>query len=211
VGDEVQRFSATSGRVVGILAIVLAVAVAVAILADTDPSYAGLAITVFVGALAWAALVRPRVELHASRLVLHNMVTTVTLPLAAVEAVVVRQVLVVLAGERRYTSAAVGRSRRQLHREGGSPGVGGGRGFGGALVPETTAGAGPGETASSSYGLFVEQRIRSRVSDALAQQGIRARSQEQRRLADQVERRPAVPEIAVLAGSLAAFVVLLAV
>lgn len=208
MSDEVQRFSVTSGRVVGVLAVATAAGVVVATVLDAQgrPSYLTIALAVFFGAAAWAAMLRPRVELDESRLVLRNMLETVALPLEAIESVAVRQVLVVFAGDKRYTSSAVGRTRRQLHRDGrptSSPG-----GMMGILPALPSTPEKP-ETAKSSYGLFVEERIRSRVSDALARQGVKARSPEQARFTDGIERRPAYVELVVLAGSLLAFVALL--
>ncbi|MBU1800945.1 MAG: hypothetical protein KKA97_01605 [Actinobacteria bacterium] len=206
--DDVQRFSNTSSRAFGIIGIVLTVVVAIQILTTDDPPYAGLALTVFFAALAWSAMLRPQLSLDSSRLVLRNMLTTVSLPLAAIESVAVRQVLVVFAGDRRYTSSAIGRTRRQLHRdERGGPSGGGGGAMMGILPNLPTAPEKP-ETAKTSYGLFVEERIRSRVADALAREGIKARSAQQERLAEGISRTPAVPEIAVLSASFVVFVVL---
>lgn len=217
MSDEVQRFSVTSSRVFGVLAVATAVGVVVLVLAqsDGDPSWTAIAFSIFFAALAWVSLLRPRLDLDRSRLVLHNMLSTDTLPLTAIESVAVRQVLVVVAGERRYTSPAVGRSRRQLHRDDHRTGAGGrGSSTGNSgmmgFVPVFPSGPEKAESAKTSYGLFVEERIRSRVSDALAREGIRPRSTEQAATAEGIVRRWAVPEIAVLATSLAAAVVLLA-
>ncbi|MAS54288.1 hypothetical protein [Nocardioides sp.] len=205
--DDVQRFSNTSSRVFGIIGIVVAAAVAIQVLTSADPSYAGLALTVFLAALVWSAMLRPQLSLDRSRLVVRNMLSTVTLPLTAIESVAVRQVLVVFAGDRRYTSPAVGRTRRQLHRdERGGPSGGGGGMMG--ILPNLPSAPETPETAKTSYGLFVEERIRSRVADALAQAGIKARSAQQARCAEDITRRPAIAEIAVLGASLVTFMVL---
>lgn len=217
VADDVERFSATSGRVGGGLALVVLVVVAAAVLADDDPSYAGLALTVFFAALTWAALLRPRVELGSSELVLRNMLSTVRLPLAAISTVVVRQVLVVQAGGERHTCPAVGRKRRDLQRQARGHGGGGPRGLGGMLgmTPATPVSSGAASVGASgpgpetgSYGLLVEQRIQARVADARAVAGVADGSPEQAELAQRVERQPAWPEIAGLAVPLAVFVVL---
>ena len=207
MSDETQRFSATSGRVFGVIGVTVAVATALAALLDTrgEPSYATAALAVFFGVLVWAAMLRPRVDLDASSLVMRNMFETVTLPLGAVESVAVRQVLVVFAGGKRYTSSAIGRSRRQLFRDGRQGGGGSTQGMG--LVPAMPAPPEKPASAATSYGLFVEERLRSRVSDALARSGIKPRSQEQARLAEGIVRRPAIIEISALAVSLLLFVV----
>ncbi|CAN5359093.1 hypothetical protein BH09ACT12_BH09ACT12_24830 [soil metagenome] len=211
VSEEVQRFSVSSARVFGVLAVATGVGMIVLILAQSgsDPSYLAIALIVFFGALAWAALLRPRLELDASQLVIRNMLSTDTLPLGAIESVAVRQVLVVVAGGKRYASPAVGRTRRQLHKDGRQSTGGGSHGGMMGFVPSFPSSPEQPETAKTSYGLFVEERIRSRVADALAQQGIKPRSAEQARLAEGITRQPAFAEIAVLAVSLAASVVLL--
>lgn len=188
MSDDVQRFSSTSSRILGAIGVVTALALAVVVLVDRrgTPSYETIALTVLFGTLAWVALLRPRVELGESRLVMRNMLSTVVLPLAAIEAVRVRQVLVVVAGERTYTSVAIGQSRRQLTRESGP-----------------TGGA-----EGSSYGALIEEQIRAQVSEALTKQGIKALSDDQLRLAEEIHRQPAIAEIALLAGSLVVFVAL---
>ena len=210
MSDEVQRFSVTSSRVFGVLAVATAAGVALAAVLDAqgDPSYVAIALAVFFGTAAWAAMLRPRLELNGSQLVMRNMLETVTLPLEAIESVAVRQVLVVFAGDKRYTSSAIGRTRRQLHRDerrqsGGSPG-----GMMGILPALPTPEEKP-ENAKTSYGLFVEERIRSRVADALARQGVKPRSADQARFAEGIVRERASVEIAILMASLLAFVVLL--
>lgn len=209
MGDEVQRFSVTSGRIFGALAVATAAGVVLAALLDArgGPSYETVTLAVFFGALAWTAMLRPRVELDESRLVLRNMLETVSVPLAAIESVAVRQVLVVFAGDKRYTSPAVGRTRRQLHRDGRQSTRGSHGGMMGFL-PALPSPPEKAESAKTSYGLFVEERVRSRVSDALAKEGVAARSADQARFAEGIVRTPAYVEIAVLAGSLIVFVVL---
>lgn len=207
--DEVQRFSQTSGRVLGAIGVVAAVVTAaMVLLRNDDPSWATVALCVFFGALAWAALLRPRLELGRSDLVLRNMLSTDTVPLAAIESVTVRQVLVVFAGDRRFTSAAVGRTRRQLVKE-NFRGSGGGGGQMMGMLPSFPSSPDRPDDPKTSFGLFVEERVRSRVADALAREGIKARSADQARLAEGISRRPAVVEIVVLATSLVAAVVLI--
>ncbi|MGA8847260.1 MAG: hypothetical protein WB471_11660 [Nocardioides sp.] len=212
MSEEIERFSATSGRVIGMAAVVIAIAVAVLALLDSsgERSYATVALASFLAAAAYAAMVRPRVELDASTLVLRNMLETVTVPLVAIESVTVRQVLVVFVGERRFTSPAIGRSRRQLHREGLRTGGGPGAQMMGSLPAMPMPSEKP-DSASTSHALFVQERIRARVSDALAREGIAARSAEQAGFAAGIVRRVAVGEIIALTGSLLLFLVLVLV
>lgn len=200
--STVERFPPTSGRAFGLLAVAISVGVAVLAVVDSDGGIAwgGVALAVFFATLSWAALLRPRVAVERDMLVLRNMVADVRIPLAAIEEVVVRQVLAVRAGEKRYTSPAVGRSRRQIIKD-DRPGHG----------SDAGTAANPAHLAEESYGLFVEERIRTLVDNARDQQGVELYSPEQEALATQVERAPAVPEIVVLAASALAFVVLVVV
>lgn len=191
-----EDFPPTNGRAFGILAVGLGVLViAVVALDGGDFTLPGLALGVFIIGLSWASMLRPRVSIRGDQLVLRNMVDTVSLPLAAVEEVVVRQFLAVRAGERRFTSPAVGRPRRQIAREDRRPG-----GDPGASLKDGQA-----------FALFVQERIRQRASEERERLEIRVASAEQDALAEQVRREPAVVELAWLLGSAAAFVVFLLV
>ncbi|WP_134764654.1 hypothetical protein [Nocardioides sp. 1609] len=187
-----ETFVPTSGRVYGVAAVLLGLTGAVLGLAGEGPvTWWVVALGVNFAALGWAAMLRPGVAVRDETLVLRNIVDTVRIPLAAVEEVAVRQVLAVRAGEKRYTSAAIGRKRRQLRRDDRVP-----RG-GSADV---------GRMAEESYGLFVEERIRQLAEEARTTQGIKLYGPEQAALAAGVRREPAVPEIVLLAGSALALV-----
>ena len=114
-GEQVAWFGATSGRVTGVLGMVAGAAVVVVSILD------GSAVGVVVGLLgillSWVVLLRPRVGTRGTDLLLRGMVSTVVIPLASVESLVVRQVLAVGAGGRTYISAAVGRTLRDLNRQ----------------------------------------------------------------------------------------------
>ena len=112
------------------------------------------------GVLVWAAMLRPRVWATEEDLVLRNMLHTARIPLAAIEQVVVRQVLAVSAGEQRYVSPAIGKSLRQTLKS-GSPGE------------PATARAGDGRR-TRRYPDFVEERISRLAEDARAKRGIGA-------------------------------------
>ena len=64
----------------------------------------------FAAIVSYAALLRPAVRVDAGALVLRNMIDTNVIPLALIDEVVVRQVLVVRADEKRYVSPAIGNS-----------------------------------------------------------------------------------------------------
>ncbi|MBB6628917.1 hypothetical protein H5V45_16435 [Nocardioides sp. KIGAM211] len=184
--EAVERFRPTSGKVLGILALVLSAAVVVIGIVDRDhgfpfPVVAGALV---FGVLVWSAMLRPRVWVTSDRLVLRNMLDEVSIPLAAIEQVVVRQVLAVGAGEKRYVSPAVGKSWRKLR-------------------------AGKDQTADplQSYPDFVQDRISQLAEDARAQAGVKLLSDEQLALAAGVRRRWAWPEVVALGASIVLFLV----
>jgi len=107
-----EKFPPTSGRVVGTLAVLLCTALTCYAAFDGAggigaPVAWGAA---FAGVVSYAAMLRPAVRVESSALVLRNMLDTNVIPLAAIEEVVVRQVLAVRAGEKRYVSPAIGTS-----------------------------------------------------------------------------------------------------
>lgn len=184
--EAVERFRPTSGRVLGLVALALAVFVVVIGLVDRThgfPLPVVLAAVVFA-ILVWSSMLRPRVWATREHLVMRNMLDTAWVPLAAIEQVVVRQVLAVRAGERRFVSPAIGRSWRQTMK-----------------ANKATKQA----TALESYPVFVEERIAQLADDARAQRGITRFSDEQVALAAGVRRDWAWPEIVGLAASGVAF------
>jgi hypothetical protein len=186
----VEQFRPTSGRVTGVLGLVLAGVVVVIGLLDREQFPILLvAIAVLAAGLIWTSMLRPGLWVTRDQVVLRNMVTTTRIPLAAVERVVVRQVVSINAGERRFVSPAVGRSLRQS-------------------LPTPRAKA---QTAETSYPVFVEERLHHLVDEARVRTGVKPYSDEQLQLAGQIERTYAWPEIAALAlGGLAVVVALLA-
>lgn len=190
----VERFRPTSGPVTGGIALVVVLAVVVIGVLDRQSGFPAPVVTgaLVVGVLVWAAALRPRVWVTEQSLVMRNMLDTVSVPLAAIEEIVVRQVLAVRAGRKRYVSPAVGRSWRQTLRSG-------------KKGPSAAAGAEP----AGSYPDFVEQRIRRLADDERAKRGIERYSEEQVALAAGISRDPAWPEIAALVLTTLAFVVTL--
>lgn len=191
----VERFHATSGRVIGWLTVVIAAGIAIAGVSNLRDGFspAVVAGAVLVGALAWASMLRPALWVRdADVLVMRNMFETVELRLAAVEELALRQFLAVRAADRRWVSPVVGRSwRRSTGRRGSSSGGG-------------------GTVADMAYPDFVEDRLRALVDDARTAAGVRPGSAEQLALPDAVRRQPAWPAIAVVLVSLLALVVALA-
>jgi len=120
---EVEKFHSSGSRVLGVIGVGLALLFAAIVATDGLEGSDGVLLCVFgfFGVLVWSAMVRPQVRLGGDRLFLRDMLSTVSFPVAAVEAVEVRQVLVLRAGGRKFTSAAVSKSRYQVLRA--HPGV----------------------------------------------------------------------------------------
>lgn len=193
---RVERFHATSGRVIGWLTVVIAAGITVAGVSNLRDGFspAVVAGAVLAGALAWASMLRPALWVRdADVLVMRNMFETVELRLAAVEELALRQFLAVRAADRRWVSPVVGRSWRRS--------MTGGRG---------SSSSGGGAVADMAYPDFVEDRLRALVENARTAAGVRPGSAEQLALPDAVRRQPAWPVIAVVLASLLALVVALA-
>jgi hypothetical protein len=106
----VERFPSTSGRVPGLICHATAAIVLVLAIKPLETGTPlGVAIVACFGALVtWVVMLRPAVWVTEQDLLLHNMVTTVRIPLAAIDKVVIAQVLVITAGGNRYVSPAIG-------------------------------------------------------------------------------------------------------
>ena len=144
------------------------------------------------GVLIWTSAVRPQVLVHGSDLVLRNMVSSMRIPLAAIDEIVVRQVMAVSAGGKRYVCSGAGRSMRQAMK--GSP----------SQRARQQAGALTGEVAVEMehgvhYADFVENRVRELIRQDRTRRGIRAYTPEAEELATNVRREWARPEIVALA------------
>lgn len=188
--EQVERFTVWGSRIMGAIGLtVVAVVLVLGVVGGSDgypaPIYPVLGL---VGLMFWTMLVRPAVAVVDDRLVLRNPFTTVRLPLAAIEQVVVRQWLAVRVGDRRFTNSGVGRSYRQAMRDDRKGDVSG------------------LDIANLSYGAIIERRIDKRAEDARTQQGIALYSDEQAALAADVRREPARIEIGLLAVLLLALV-----
>jgi hypothetical protein len=206
--QPVERFHATSGQVTGVVALVVAGAVVVVGLVYGESGYSVSVVlgAVLFGLLTWVVMLRPRVWATDEHLVMRNILRTEWIPLAAIEQVAVRQVLAVRAGDRRFVSPAIGKSRRQIARPAGGnnllPGPPLGRGSSG---PASTGEA--KESATTSYPVFVEERISHLAAEARTRQGVQSASAEQAALAADVRRAWAWPEIAALVAAAVALVV----
>jgi hypothetical protein len=198
VADEsIETFRPTNGRVVGVLGLGVALVLLVLAVVERAPAWTiGLLATIAM--LTWAAVLRPRVRIVGDALELRNMFITQAVPLAAIEEVAVRRVLVVRARDRRFVSPAIGRSLRQTLRPKPPDQLG---------LATLQEGRDLVAKAADSYPDFVEERIRAAASDHRDRLGIQGRSDEQQALADDVRREVGWPEL----GAMAAAVVLLLV
>jgi len=190
MADEVvEDFAPSNGRITGVLGLGICVAVVVLGMAEYDRGFpaAGVWAALFGAVLIWAAMLRPRVRVTGSELRLRNMLDTITVPLAAIEQIVVREVLSVRAGERRYVCPAVGKSWRQAMKQNRARKPG-------ADVP---------------YPDLVEERLQQLAEDARTKEGITLMSDEQLELAKGVRREWAWPEIVLLGFTAVGFVVAL--
>jgi hypothetical protein len=191
----VERFRPTSGRVTGVLAVLLAAAVVVIALVDPQRGFSApvTAVAVLVGLLAWSAMLRPALWVTERHLVMRNMLETIHIPLAAIEELAVRQVLAVRAGDRRFVSSVVGRPLRKVMRH----------------HPREVADPAKPPT-EVAYADFVEDRVRELAEQARDRAGVRRGSEEQLALAADVRREPAWVPIALVAVALVVVVLTIA-
>lgn len=189
----VQRFRPTSGLLTGVLGLITAAVVLVFVVVDFDEGAPlGIAIIAVLGAvIVYAAMLRPVLWVTGSDLVMRGMFRTDRIPLAAIEKVVVTQVLAVWAGGHRYVSPAIGYTVRQTVRA---------RMKGRGVTDQ-------GERVTDTHQEYVQARIDHLALEAAQRAGVRRRSPEQQALAAGVRRTWAWPEIAVAAALVVAFVV----
>ena len=187
--DVVENFRPTSGRIMGVIALAMVAAVVLIGLLDREQGFPPVVMwaALCVGVVVWAAMLRPRLWVTTSDVVMRNMFSTVWVPLVAVEQVVVRQVVALKAGDQRFVSPSVGKSWRQTLKSSKEPKPG----------------------ATQSYPAFVEERLHQLTEEARAKSGVKLLSDEQLALADGVRRSWAWPEIAVLVVTFVGFVVAL--
>lgn len=215
---EIERFRPTNGRIVGWLGIALCVFAAVSFVI-AEPAHVavpGVLACALVALLVWLAMLRPAVWASVTNLHVRTLASTVSIPMASIEMVVVRRYLLVRSGGRKYICPAIGRSLRKTVRsemkwrpmQFMSP-------TGSLERLEDSAGQGVATDVAHAYDLayadFVEQRIARLAADDRARRGIEERSEEEYELGSHVVRRSAWLELAGVAVLAAAFVVSLLV
>jgi len=187
--EAVEDFAPSNGRITGVLGLGICVAIVVLGVVESDEGFpaAGVWAALFGAVLFWSATLRPRVRVIGSKLRMRSMLTTITVPLAAIERIVVGQVLAVWVGERRYLSSAIGKTWRESLKSDRArkPGV------------------------DAPYPVLVEERLQHLAEEARAKEGITFMSEEQEVLARGVRREWAWPEIVLLGFTALGFVVAL--
>lgn len=185
--DVVESFRPTSGRITGVIALALVATIVLVGLLDREQGFPPSVVwaSLVVGVVVWSAMLRPRLWVTSSDVVMRNMFSTVWVPLIAIEQIIVRQVVAMRAGDARYVSPAVGKSWRKTLTSSKEPRLG----------------------AAQSYPAFVEERLHQLAEDARAKAGIALLSDEQLAAADGVRRSWAWPEIAALTVAVTGLVV----
>ncbi len=216
MSEEVHTFRATNGRVMGVLGLLLCALVAVlfAVSGSAHVAVPGMLASAFAAVLVWSALLRPRVAASADELRVRTLFESVSIPLAAIDTVVVRRYLLVRAGGKKYICPAISRPLRKTVRSElkwkGSPQL-----LAPGLLVSDTLGSvetqDPTTAHEIAYPDFVETQISSMADTARARRGIAARSEEEYALGSQVARRMAWPELGGLVVLGAAFVIALLV
>lgn len=180
-GDAQERFASSSGIASGVAALVL-VAGAFALGLREGWGLTTHGVLLVLAVLSWGTLLRPRVSIEGDRLRLRGVLSTTVIPLAAVQEVLVRQVLAVRVGERTFTSPAVGRRVKRAM---------------GYHEPVSADGAMLGLAASPEAEL-AQSRLRDAAFAARRRAGLEEWSPEQLALGEQVQRRPAWVELGLL-------------
>jgi hypothetical protein len=192
VGPEdvtVEKFAQNGGQVVAVLGALVVLAMLVGWVVDPDQVALWVVpLALVIAMVIWTSTLRPRVLVQGSSLVLRNMVTTVRIPLAAIEEIAVRQVMAVRAGGKRYVCAGVGRTLRQAMK--GSAVDRAREQMGGLRGPVATV-----REPGMVYADYIELRLRELINEDRARRDLKAASPELDTLAEQIRREVAWPEV----------------
>ncbi len=212
-GDtRVEKFAPNGGTVISVIGglVVLAVVLSWAFDMDRVPLWVP-AVALFAGVVLYTSTVRPRVMVLGRDLVLRNMLSTVHIPLAAIEEMAVRQVMAVRVGGKRYVCAGVGRPLRQAMKgsamQRAREGMGG---LGGEIAKSWSDDSAVVREPGMNYADFVESRIQELINKERLDRGVKRYSPEADELAKQVRRELAWPEIAALVATAVFFVIAVA-
>lgn len=205
-GHVEEKFARNGGTFVAVVGGLVVVGLLVAWVLDSDgiPLWVP-AVALLGGVLIYASTIRPRVMTEGGELVLRNMLSTVHIPLATIEEIVVQQVLAVRAGERRYVCAGAGRTLRTVMRGSRMQKA---RSEASALTGEYF----PEIQRGMDYGDYIESRVRELIRADRARRGISSVfSPEADELRTRIRREWAWPEIVAFAVTIALVVVAFAV
>jgi hypothetical protein len=170
-GAEEERFSGTSGRLIGWsgVAIGLAIAVMAGVLGDPVRDRKAIYFAVVIAAVSWVVLIRPSVSSSAHGVLLRNMLRDAFVPWSKVERCrVVQTVQIVTEDGQHFHGLGVSRSARSMvsnsyGRRWLLPGIGVG-GVGGQTGRPSPGGPlGQGIREGMAYQDYVEQRISVRA------------------------------------------------
>jgi hypothetical protein len=201
----VERFRPTSGGVVGYLSLAV-IAGLLLYLALSVHTMVGLRIftgLLFLGVLVWVTQLRPRATVYPDRLELRNSLRDATVPLVLIDEVSVRRMLTVWVGEETYVCIGIGTPLRKMVK---SKSRGPSSLLGWDRLEAYTERATPlrPDQSAMSYQEFVEGRLTDLVADARRLSPSGAGTTEA-----QPRRTWALPEIILLVGTGAAFVMTL--
>lgn len=190
----VERFAPTSGRFSGIAGLITAAVVLIlAVLGWDAGTPLGVAIVaLFGGLMVWAAMLRPALWTTSDDLVMRGMFGSQLIPLAAIDTVIVTQVLAVKVGDKRFVSPVIGYTVRQTMK---------------SKVRDARSPTSSAPAPTQEHQAFVEARIAYVAQDARDRLGIRKGSPEQQALAAGVRHTWAWPELVAAAVLVLAFVV----
>jgi len=190
----VERFAPTSGRFSGIAGLITAAVVLIlAVLGWDAGTPLGVAIVaLFGGLMVWAAMLRPALWTTSDDLVMRGMFGSHLVPLAAIDTVIVTQVLAVKVGDKRFVSPVIGYTVRQTMK---------------SKVRDARSPSSSAPAPTQEHQAFVEARIAYVAQDARDRLGIRKGSPEQQALAAGVRHTWAWPELVAAAVLVLAFVV----
>jgi hypothetical protein len=195
----VEKFAQNGGQAVAGLGALVVLAMLAGWVIDPDEvAFWVVPLALVFAVLIWTSTLRPRVLVQGTSLVMRNMLTTVRIPLAAVEEVAVRQVMAVRAGDKRYLCAGAGRSLRQAMKGSGLQRA---RQQVGGLTGELAMGAEPEIRPGVDYADYVEVRLRELIKADRLRRGLTRTSPEIEELAGQAVRELAWPEIVALGAS----------
>lgn len=179
-GAEVEKFAPPAGRILGYVAVVGGLILAVgSLLSGVQTNRSGLAFGIAMAAVAWVVLVRPVVAAHERGVLLRNMARDVFVPWSSIQRVRVMQTLQVVTAESTYHGLGISRSARSMLKDrrraaAAAPVIGLGSGvFGRSYLPRDQELV----TAAKLSGVNYQSYVESRLQDLVTQPGSGAGSE----------------------------------